>query len=93
VSWDDYAKEAVEWARDVFPETTAEQEVQKFDEESLEFLEDPCGFEAADCIFCLLIWADRAGVDLLQSAMDKLAIAKKRKHVRQADGTWKHVKE
>ena len=81
--------DAHRWFDAVIPHD-AKDDVEKFREESAEFLENPCIEEAADAILCLTHWAHLMGFDLHAAIRAKVAKNKGRKWERQPNGTWKH---
>lgn len=91
LTWDDHHAKFLAWWRVALPDETADDLVLKFKEEAKEFIDDPNGTEAVDCIGVLFAWADRAGVDLLQMAAEKLEVCRHRQWARRPDGSYHHI--
>lgn len=90
-TWDDLHREHLAWWHLALPDMTADDWAKKFQEEAEEFLKDPSGTEASDCLGVLFAWAEADGVDLLQAAFDKLEVCRHRKWARRPDGTYHHI--
>lgn len=92
-TWDDFFEQFLGLADVRFPSSAGVQ-VDKFREESREFLEDPSADEAVDCIATLICYAHRAGVSpsrLLGKALERLEVWEGRSYTRRPDGTWHHI--
>lgn len=90
MTWDAAIREHRDWGLATF-DMTADQVVLKFEEEAKEFLDNPSGEEAADCIGALLIWAEIKSIDILQAFTEKLEVCKGRTFARQPNGTYHWV--
>lgn len=96
MSLESHLYEWIEWFDEAMPDSTAENFVTKFEEESGEFLEEPSLEEAVDSIATLIGWAYFSGytVSDVQGALRlKLQKNKGRTFERMPDGTYHHVKE
>lgn len=92
MSWDTAIHEHRKWGLTTF-DMTADEVVLKFKEEAKEFLDNPSGEEAADCIGALLIWAELEGLDMHLEFTKKLEICKQRTYERRPNGTYHHVRQ
>ena len=92
MTWEELIKDMNHWLDTAIPHT-AQSDVFKFQEESLEFIAEPSAEEAADIIMVLMHYCHLEGHDLKKSMIDKLEKNKKRSWSRQGDGTWHHIKD
>lgn len=96
---DEFYEEYAEWAVGVFGLDNAKHGATKLVKEAKELEETPTDIkEQADCLMCLLYnfkcaHPEKPISELIEAATAKLQINKRRTWVKQADGTFQHLKQ
>lgn len=96
-------QQITEWQERLFGDEVFEARIKKLKEEISEFKDSAIGaapksetaIEFADCFFCLLSCATKAGLsfsDLRSAILEKFAINQARKWKKNPDGHYSHVK-
>lgn len=90
----DFQKDVEEWENKTFPTSTAESILLHLNKEVKELTESHSPEEGADCFILLCHHANKCGYNLLEEAIKKMKINRKRKWGKpDKDGIIEHIKE